>query len=202
MIIYGTRAATLESFSLENEVCQNCDAKGSLVLTFYRKHAHIFWIPMFPIGKGGFSVCSNCKSTLEKKEMPESLRMEFQVLKNNVKGPLWQFSGLVLAAVLVALVATSIRSDNKREAEVLATPQVGDVYNHQLAKNGYSTLKVVEVSDDSVFVVANMYYSNKIMGVRKIEKPENYSDSAYGISKAQLLKMHSDGDIYSARRAK
>ncbi len=103
MIIYGSRAVHLKSAQLTAATCPSCKTKGSLILSLFRKHAHIFWIPLFPIGKKGFSKCQHCKHVLEDKEMPASIREQYNRLKQEAKGPIWQFVGLFLFGVLFAL---------------------------------------------------------------------------------------------------
>ena len=100
MLIYGTKAVHLKTEELKNSICPSCGTQGSLILSVFRKHAHVFWIPLFPIGKKGMSQCQHCKNLLEPKEMPETIKREYDNLKNKVKGPIWQFIGLVLIVLL------------------------------------------------------------------------------------------------------
>lgn len=102
MIIYGSKAVHVKSTQPKTITCPSCGTKGSLVLSLYRKHAHIFWIPLFPIGKKGVSQCQHCKNVLEYKDMPAPIKEEFKILKSEAKGPIWQYAGLVLIAILIA----------------------------------------------------------------------------------------------------
>ncbi len=97
MIIYGSKAVHLQTARTET-VCQSCQTKGSILLSVYRKHAHIFWIPTFPIGKKGFSQCEHCKNILEEKEMSPELKKECDKLKKESNGPFWQWIGSLLFA--------------------------------------------------------------------------------------------------------
>lgn len=200
MIIYGTRAVSLDSFELTAQPCENCGTEGSLVLTIFRKHAHIFWIPMVPLGKKGVSVCTNCKNTLKVSEMPEPLKMEYQSVKNSVKGPIWQFTGLVLVLLLASFIWYENGENQKEELIYLSSPAAGDIYYLKLATGEYTTLKVMTVSQDSVFVVANEFVTNKPSGNRKLNKPENYSADSYGIARTYLIELHQDGDLYTVSR--
>ncbi|GAA0713863.1 hypothetical protein GCM10009430_06210 [Aquimarina litoralis] len=109
MIIYGSKSVHLKSERSEMSVCPNCGTQGSLVLSVYRRHAHIFWIPLFPIGKKGLSQCQHCKNVLYTKEMPTPIRKEFNILKNKAKGPLWQFVGLAILLVAIVWAALSVK---------------------------------------------------------------------------------------------
>lgn len=112
MIIYGSKSVHLKSERSETSVCPNCEIRGSLILSVYRRHAHIFWIPLFPIGKKGFSQCQHCKNVLYTKEMPVSIQKEYDQLKNKAKGPLWQFAGLGILIITIIVAAISVQLES------------------------------------------------------------------------------------------
>src|SRR6187402_2989521 len=175
MIIYGSKPVHLKSVQSPTLVCPNCAQTGTVVLSAFSKHAHIFWIPVFPIGRMGVSQCQHCKQVLELKAMPHELKREYDILKAETKVPLWQFSGLGVIAVIIAFATYSSGEDKKKEAEYLANPVAGDVYRYKTESKQYSTLKVVSVSADSVFVSPNGYETNKMSGIYEIDKAENYA---------------------------
>lgn len=200
MIIYGSKAVHLKSKESKTTTCPNCGTKGSVILSVYRRHAHIFWIPLFPIGKKGVSQCQHCKNVLKTKEMPAPIKREYDLLKKDVKGPLWQFTGLALITILIAW---GIYANNKREKlnlEYISAPMKGDVYEYTIALGSHSTLKVIRLSNDSVFVAPNDFEISKKSGIHKIDKPENYPESTYGISKNELKKMYDSGAIFEINR--
>ncbi len=90
--------------------------------------------------------------------------------------------------------------EKKMQLEYLASPQVGDVYEYKIETGSYSTLKVVSVSEDSIFISPNEYEINKVSRIYKIDKAENYSDLSYGISKSDIREMFSSGDILDINR--
>ncbi len=100
MIIYGSKAIHLKSVQSETATCPSCKKRGTLVFSVFSKHAHVYWIPLFPIGKIGFSECQHCKNVLEDKEMPEGLRLEYEDLEKETKPRVWQFIGLIIITVL------------------------------------------------------------------------------------------------------
>ncbi len=200
MLIYGTKPVNLQSKNSKNTICPNCQTESSITYHIYRKHVHIFWIPLFPLGKKGYSECSHCKNVLETKEMPRNMQMELEIVKNETRGPIWQFAGLGILAVLIVWGTLASEQDKKMELQYIATPAVNDVYEYKSESGNYSTMKVVEVSDDSVFVVPNMYETHKMTKVYKIDKSENYSEDVYGISKTDLNTMYMDGDIFDINR--
>ncbi len=200
MIIYGTKAVHLKSEQSKTITCPNCETVGSVIVRVYRRHAHIFWIPLFPIGKKGVSQCQHCKNVLKTKEMPEPIKNAYHALKKETKGPIWQFTGL---AIITALVIWGIYAEWKRkklDMEYISAPRKGDVYEYKVDSGSYSTLKVLRLSNDSVFVSQNEYQISKKSGIHTIDKPENYSASMYGISKSELAQMYDSGAIFDVNR--
>jgi hypothetical protein len=200
MIIYGSKAVHLITVPSNTATCPSCGTKGSLTFSIFRKHAHIFWIPLFPFGKAGMSQCQHCKQVLEKKEMPEPIRREYDTVKSEAKGPVWQFSGLGLLAVLMTSGYFASAEDKKLELVYLNAPQPGDIYEYKIETGSYSTLKVVDITDDSVFVSPNDYEINRRSKLRKIDKAHNYPDVAYGISRIELKDMYDSGEIFNINR--
>ncbi len=103
MIIYGSRSVHLKSTQADKITCPNCQTENSLILSVFGKHAHVFWIPLFPIGKKGFSQCQHCKQVLETREMPEQIKTAYKILKKDSKYRVWQYSGLIAFLVLFVI---------------------------------------------------------------------------------------------------
>ena len=200
MIIYGNKAIHLKSKVSKKIACQSCGIKGSLVLSIYRKHAHVFWIPLFPIGKKGVSNCRHCKNVLQNKEMSDPLKKEYNAFKNKTKGPLWQFTGIALLAILIFGASYRYTEDKKLEMKYIAAPKIGDIYQYKIESSIYSTLKVVNAVNDSVFVSRNKYEINRISQIPKIDTPQNYVELTYPISKKKLKAMYHSGEIIGVKR--
>ena len=200
MIIYGSRAVHLKSSNPLNLKCPNCETQGSVVLSIFRKHAHVFWIPLFPIGKLGVSECQHCKNVLKVKQMPERVKNEYIILKADTKGPIWQYAGLLLIGGLFMWGSYTAKEDKKNELAYLSSPQTGDVYEYEIEYKHYSTLKVTSISTDSVFVTPNNYEIGKKTRMYKIDKPENYAKFSYGISKTKVKEMYESGEIFDINR--
>ncbi|WP_257957570.1 hypothetical protein [Parapedobacter tibetensis] len=132
--------------------------------------------------------------------MPAELAREYNQLKSETRTPIWQFIGLGLILVFLSWIALMTNVDRKKERAYVAQPQVGDVYYIKTENNHYSTLKVMDVSQDSVHVLPNEYTTNKKSGVHKINKMENYGQFNYGFSKDDLRIAYHDGTIYTINR--
>lgn len=195
MIVYGSKSVNIGTVPSRNTTCPSCDKTGYIVFSFFRKHAHIFWIPTFPLGKKGVSQCQHCKSVLEFKDMPERLRKEFTEAKKDTKGPIWQFTGLALFTSLFIWIGYQGKQDKKLRNEYIEAPQQGDLYEYKVESGSYSTFKIDSVSKDSVYVFLNNYEISKSSRVYKIDKEKNYSKDLYSFSKKELKEMYSEGKI-------
>lgn len=199
MIIYGTRPVHLKTINNTLLKCGNCQEQGHISFHYYSSHFHVFWIPLFPYRRKGGSSCMHCDENLKPKQMPESMKRAYQETKREVKIPIWQFSGLALIALIIAYSFYASGKTSDQKDAYIASPRAGDVYSYE-TEGGYSTLKVAEVTGDSLFVIPNEYEVDRVMGVYKLDKPENYADYMYGISRNEIERMHADSEIFSIER--
>ncbi len=200
MIIYGWRSAHLHTAKSQTAVCPSCNTKGSTIISVYSKHAHIFWIPLFPYGKTGVTECQHCKLVMKKKEMPDDIKSEYNNLKGDHKPHIWQYAGLLLISFLVVWFIYIGKQGKKMDQEYLVAPAIGDIYEFKTESGYYSTLKVMQVTADSVIVAPNDYEIEKKSRIYKIDKEENYPEYTYGISKTDLKKMYDSKEIYDINR--
>ena len=201
MIFYGTKASNIKNGQVINVDCPHCETNTSMNYAVFGKYAHVYWIPFFPIGKTTVAECNNCKRTFEYSELPQPIqtKLDREKEKDAVKTPIWMFSGLGVVAVLVAIGYVVSGQTDKKEAEYLKAPKVGDVYKFESNPGFYSTMKVESVLKDSVHVLINDMETNKTSGINDIDKPENYKE-LYGYSKEQIRKMYKDKKIYEIER--
>lgn len=195
MIIYGSRATHLKSDKLRNATCPNCQTKGALMASAFGRHAHIFWIPLFPMGKTGVFECQHCHKGFKKKELGDDGKMDYKNFLTDVKTPLWKYSGLGIIALLLCWAFYSNKQDEAKVAELIENPAMYDVYTFQTDTNSYSTFKVVEVFQDSMYISQNDYEIDKLSAVYKIEKEENYPDEIYVVTAEEIKDMYAAGEI-------
>ena len=198
MIFFGTGSASLDAVKAKNTTCQHCNNQDTVYINIYRRHAHVFWIPVFPIGKSGSSFCTHCKETLAPKQMPEALKMQYKNIKGNAKGPIWQFSGVLLFVFLIVFAFYSNGRDKEKTQIYLSNPVIGDVYEYKADSGSYSTMKLEKITSDSLYL--NDYEISKKSRLYKIDKVENYSDVTYGYSKSEMSQMQKDGIILEINR--
>ncbi|HEY6503901.1 MAG TPA: hypothetical protein VIZ28_08005 [Chitinophagaceae bacterium] len=200
MIIYGTKATLLTKETVV-EKCQNCGKINTVEISVFQKYAHVFWIPFFPIGKTGISQCQHCKEALKLKEMPEPLRVSYSNLKQQLKAPIWTFSGLALVAVLITWGIVSEKQNDARNAKLIQAPQKGDIFEVRSGSN-YTLYKVQQVLGDTVYILYNQYETNKISGLADLKKKGNtgFADIAEPFLKKEIKAMFDDGDIIDIDR--
>jgi hypothetical protein len=200
MLIYGSRASHVKSVQLDQESCPHCGTQGSITLSTYARYAHVFWIPFFSVGRFSVSQCQHCKQALETKQMPSQIRAYHERNIAESKIPLWQFSGLAILLVAIAMGINASNADKEERAKFLENPQSGDVYEYKTGVGAYTTFRVVDVGPDSLAVSFNNYEVDKFSGLYTIDKEENYSDTTYMLTRSELMKMFASGDILDINR--
>ncbi len=199
MIVYGRRATALKTQVLF-EPCPNCRTTNSVQITVYQRYAHIFWIPMFPIGKTGVSVCANCRQVLKLADMTPDLHLAYDHIKSSTRIPIWHFSGLAL--IVVAIIAVSISEKNKAEkvSKLILNPQKGDIFELKIKDTIYTLYKVLKVEKDTVFFAANKYQTDQETGLDDLQKKPFDTDSVYGVPKTALIEMNRKEEIIDIDR--
>ena len=93
------------------------------------------------------------------------------------------------------------RKNDKNNKIYIEDPQVGDVYSITTEKNGYySSLKISEIKNDSVFVIFNDYEIDKRSKIYKIDKDQIYTSDSEGYTKSELKDLFNKGIIYDIDR--
>lgn len=200
MIIYGTKPVHLKTVENKTVKCGNCDTQGQVAFSYFSNHFHVFWIPMFPYVRKGFSSCTNCGEELKPKQMPEHMRRAYKETKKDTKLPIWQFSGIVLVALLVGYFIYQSKADDAKYATYMTSPRSGDVYRYKEGYEEFTTLKVAEITEDSIFVIPNEYMTNLRTGISEIDIDANYGEFMYGISRDEIQRMFEAEEIYQVDR--
>lgn len=200
MIIYGSNSKNLRSANPKNLKCPNCAAEGSTSINILNHYAHVFWVPLFPLGRKMVSQCDNCQHVLKRKQMPADFDMDARTLMAETRIPLWSFSGLALLAVFALWIVYSGNQKEKATAEYFAAPIENDVYNITTEGGNYSTMKLIAVDADSVTVTFNLYEIDKRSKVDELDKAENYEEEYYRIARSLLVEMYEAKEIFSISR--
>jgi len=203
MIFYGTRGTKIKEGQINNVVCPNCDNLTSMSYGIYGRYAHLYWIPTFPIGKKTIIECNSCKKTYNVANLPQAIKTKFEFEKQGARTPIWYFSGVIVIVCIIGLISYSVAQDNVENSEQIANPLEGDVYRLQMDGSYYSTMKVIKVTVDSVFVVYNDYETDQKSGISTIDVEKNYSESpesADSYTKEELQFYFEEGTIYDVDR--
>lgn len=200
MIFYGTNSSRLKSGRLPNVVCPNCETQTAMNYSVFGKYAYIYWIPIFPTGKTNVLECNHCKKTYKLNELPEQIQRKFETEKHTGI-PFLHFSGLAIILLAIGYFSYSSSRHKADEAEFIKSPAVGDVYSILSESKGhYTSMKVTEVTTDSVYVVFNNYEIDKKTAISKIDKASNYTDFTDGYTKEELIALYEDETIYNIDR--
>ncbi|UTW61596.1 zinc-ribbon domain-containing protein [bacterium SCSIO 12741] len=200
MIIYGSRSAALSSDTPEKLICPNCQTEGSTRIHVFGRYAHIFWIPLFPVGRPAVAECSHCQAAYDKKEMTAEMRQAADALSSSTKTPIWFFSGLAVIAVLAGVIFYTGQVNSENNKRYIEEPMAGDKYDYKSGDGMYSTLLVDRVDSDSVYVFENTMQVDKRSQLRKIDKPEYYPETTYGVSRQDVKDLFQDGTIFDIDR--
>lgn len=196
MIIYGSKAKELAKDIIIDK-CPNCGNQNTIDMHVFQKYAHVFWIPLFPIGKTGVSQCDHCKQVLKLNQMPPALKTAYANLKAQTKTPVWMFIGSALIAVLIVFAVIEGKEKDAKNAKLILSPQMGDVFEVKTKEGDYTLYKVALVEADSVFIRANEFQVNKSSALYKINEKGDaaFSKDVYGFSKTELKQMQASGEI-------
>lgn len=200
-IHFGTRLVTLKTAPSPGMICPQCSTKGSLVFMVFSRYWHIYWLPMFPIGRTGGCQCGQCGTQWLHKDMNRAMRVEYDSLRGLSVPRIWEFSGLLLAGVLAGLIASYVENqppdDDPRE---IGTPMVGDVYWLRTPHRNWSCMRIVRLSDDSVYVQPSALEVQKVLHVAKLNQEGTYSDDTVGYARTEIEEMYAQGTIYNVSR--
>ncbi|MEL6253544.1 MAG: zinc-ribbon domain-containing protein [Bacteroidota bacterium] len=200
MIIYGRSGAkNIQSQSFPGSTCPHCQS-NSIEGHVYSTYAHVFWIPVFSLGKRTVVQCNSCGHEFKKKERPLAIQNKLIELKGDYKVPVWHFAGAFLLAILVAGAFFQSGKKEKERQAFIAAPIQGDIYELKLDYKQYSSFKVLEVDNDSLTIVYNLYETNKMSGLRSINKEENFEGDVYRLDRSVLPEMLEDGSIVDIER--
>ncbi|KAF2508629.1 zinc-ribbon domain-containing protein [Flavobacterium zhairuonense] len=199
MIFYGTKSKHIKNDRINNVDCPDCNTTVSMNYSLYEKYAHIYWIPFFPIKKLTFAECNSCKKTFEQKEFSAPIKQKIQHSIGRISSPLWMYSGIFIIAGLFLFGMYSTVQKGKDNISYIESPKIGDVYSIDNSNGFYSTMKLTEISKDSLTLLLNDMEVDKKTGIDKIDLEKNYRDKKI-IAKKDLQKLFKENKIYEVVR--
>ncbi len=148
MIYFGTRASNIGNFDIPNSKCSYCEQSNTQRVSVFGKYAHIFWIPIFPIGKKAVAECMHCKRTIEQKEFDPELKKLYKENKGKAKRPFWHWLGLGLFGLLVAFTTiVGITSEKDPRSDLLTADEELMITNPTMESDSIS-YKIKQLFDN------------------------------------------------------
>lgn len=132
--------------------------------------------------------------------MSEFILHDYLLVKNKIKGPTWQLSGVLLLLGLAIALLLVHKTSNQKELEYLSAPIKGDIYEYQIDSALYSSMKIIKVSADSLYVSLNQHTSLKAKDIPSIDKPENYQRTTIAFERQKINDMYNSGKILEINR--
>ncbi|MBD2716512.1 hypothetical protein KBK19_15830 [Microvirga sp. STR05] len=199
MLIYGYKTTHLVTKPAAGS-CPVCATCGALQLSVFGRYAHIYWIPLVPLGKGGQSACSNCQQVVPAKQLSPQLKQELQELKSQVRAPWWHFAGLALLAVGLGLALIGRSNQHTENLSFIQQPRAGDVYRIRTKDGNYSLLKVQGVSGNTVRLLRNNYETSKVTSLEGLNKPIRFAREPMELTLLDLQIMVEKDEIMDIER--
>lgn len=201
-IVYSGKQKILAEESI-NVTCPACNATDSIRMKVVQEYLTVFWIPVFPYGKKPEATCSSCNSGFTLNRMPEDMKYEYKRLAVQNKTPIWTFSGIGIILLLILVAVTININASAQHKEYIQTPKVNDIYEYKIAPGRYSLMKVVQVASDTVYVIPNIYETDRASGLNNLEEkgPLSFNDTEmYMVKISGLDSMLEEGEILSVIR--
>ena len=200
MIIFGKRSMHIKTGEITS-ACSHCGKTHAISAFVYSSYFHIFWIPIFPLGKYVATQCGHCKQVLKEKEMPPALKLDTLSLMQQSKTPIKSYAGVLLFVGLIVFAGVLAATHAKDTEEYAQQPSIGDRYYFKLQNGDNSTMKLHIVSADSLFFFDNNYTTTKKIWLAKIDRKENYDISkVVSYSKTEIAGMLKDETIFQIKR--
>lgn len=182
MIIYGSKGTHLKTERVNNIRCDYCQQQTPHNISVFGRYAYLYWIPFFPMGKKAISECTHCKVTLEKNNMNQQLQTAHDTVKGKTKTPFWYWAGLIILATFIVPSIFSYSQHKKDVQKYIAQPKTNDIIEYKSSASNYSTLKITNVTADSVYIIANSMEISKRSKLYKIDKESNYNAERFALS--------------------
>jgi hypothetical protein len=196
MIIFGGRSKDLDMVYLEDGVCSVCGAHGA-TLTISQPYFHIYFIPMFPVGKRMQAKCSACSHIYGAADFTPELQADADAARRRTRSAPVVFAGLAVIVAVIIWVAVDKQVTSYNSKEYLASPLRDDLIVLPVSPDPrfkYEIFRVDGVEHDSVFLSAGT------MGYHEADDAEHavkagrlispgYFDTTLAVSRAQFVAV-------------
>ncbi len=198
MVLIGVRDSNVKNGQILNSKCPKCESENSLHFSIYKRYTHITLIPLFPVGKYVYIQCSNCKEFFDYEDLTENNQLQ---LKNEkLKNTIWMFTGSILLIMSLLYLLNNYITQKDKSAIFIKTPTKGDIYYLKLSNGYYSSMRIDQVTKDSIFTTQNDFNAYLPYEITDIDKLENYSTRKIRYSKSEIAKLYNEGEVIEISR--
>jgi hypothetical protein len=131
--------------------------------------------------------------------MPKAAMIYAEDLKQEVKTPIWHFTGLGVLVGLISLFIIMGRNGDKLEAKYMGNPQVNDTYFLSL-ENGYTYWNLIEIEADTLTFESPNVYVESIFDTGEIQEIKDLPMDTIRYSRSDIKWMFDEKDIYRIDR--
>jgi hypothetical protein len=194
MIIYGSKSKQLAVDHII-EKCPECGTQNSTDMHVFQKYAHIYWLPLFPLGKHGVSQCDKCKLILKNNKMPNDLRLAYYNVRTKAKTPIWMFSGLIIIGLLSIYGIYGSKKEAEKTKQMIVDLKPNDILQIKVNQE-YTKIKITTVKGDSVFYKSNQYSVDRESGLDKISNADkSFYEEEEGSTKLEMKNKFENNEI-------
>ncbi|PCH99806.1 MAG: hypothetical protein COB81_10080 [Flavobacteriaceae bacterium] len=103
MFLAGINTKSLKSTQLTHITCPSCSKTNTTNISVIGAYKHLLQIPFLAGKKAARSTCNSCKTSLDYKNMSDSIKLAYHELKETSKTPIWFYSGIIGIKILVLI---------------------------------------------------------------------------------------------------
>lgn len=211
-ISWGSRGGFAEVGPAGLRHCAYCDKDSYFTRMVAYTVRHVYWLFRWVTGKTPYLVCGNCGAEHSDDEMHEAHKDVAKAIPAfDRRGWLVGLGGI---GALVATGSIAAASNAATDKTYIAAPQVGDLYEIDVAglmqrpdaAQMYTAARVVKVASDSVEIeVGTLYYTDWRGVDRDLREGKTSAASYYGgdhatLKRAQVEAMFNDGTLHDVQR--
>ncbi|GAB5557390.1 MAG: hypothetical protein SchgKO_16030 [Schleiferiaceae bacterium] len=115
-------------------------------------------------------------------------------------GPVWQFSGWALIAVVVSLFIWGESNQDQKLNELFLQPQVNDIYHFKTEDGLYASFKIVDMSETQWVISENISESHSLSDLKAIDPEVGFSNYSFAIAKDIVKEELTRGVIVDISR--
>jgi hypothetical protein len=88
--------------------CPQCKELTTTEFIITGEYYHFYYIPIFPIGKDGYSRCSNCTSSIRSLKFNKKTSDQFKEISSRYKYPLHTYTGITIIVLPFIILLLSL----------------------------------------------------------------------------------------------